>query len=400
MKKWIVLVVVLVFVVGGGVAAVVGLKNNNKKDGTIADIGGETSFVEEVSPCILAEEKLVLVEGEKSVNTNAETHDAINEIIQYESLDTNIATVDSYGNVFALKKGSTFVRNSFVLDNIEYSYDTRIIVLPNEISGTITLLDENKKETTSVVVGNKYILNYTTETSLEYFQISLFSTDGIQASGTYDKKDNGFCCEIYFLTQAVHTLGFKLALKADNLKKDYFTSTLTFDNTEKECQEPESSTPQEPVDDEPVDESNEPQTPTAPSEPAPVEPKPSEPTPSEPKPSEPTTPNEPQTPLEPAAPQEEVFEIFVGTNKNITIENSTITITNFTKPKDIALSFKPIHSTQKHTMRVEILSGDNLTIELETSLLGLTISATGTTTFRLFSTSNPALSQIFTIVVE
>lgn len=389
MKKWVVLVVVLVLVIGGGVAAVVGLKNKNKKDGTIADIGGEASFVEEVSPCILAEEKLVLVEGEKSVNTNAETYDATNEIIQYESLDTNIATVDSYGNVFALKKGSTFVRNSFVLDNVEYSYDTRIVVLPNEISGTITLLDENKKEAKSVVVGNKYILNYTTETSLEYFQISLFSTDGIQASGTYDKQDNGFCCEIYFLTRAVHTLGFKLTLKADNLKKDYFTSTLTFDNTEKECQEPESSTPQEPVD-EPVDESNEPQTPIVPSEPAPAEPKPSEPTP----------PSEPQTPLEPTVTQEEMFEIFVGTNKNIAIENSTITITNFTKPTDIALSFKPIHSTQKHTMRVEILSGDNLTIELETSLLGLTISATGTTTFRLFSTTNPALSQIFTIVVE
>lgn len=396
MKKWIVVIVLLVFVVGGGVAAVVGLKDKNSSNPT-ADTESEQTSQGVVIPYILAKEKLVLVEGEKSVNTNAAVYDTTNVNIQYESQNKNIATVDSLGNVFALKEGSTFVKNSFVLNNAEYSFDTKIVVLPKDISGTITLFDENGKEASNVVVGNKYVLNYTTETNLEYFQTSLFGTDDIQTNGIYDKKDNTLCCEVFFLTQAVHTLGFKLTLKADNLEKDYYTTTLTFDNREKQPQDLVSPTPQEPVEkpDDPVDEPDDPIPPSEPttSEPTPVEPAPSVPEQNDPKPSE------TQTPLEPAAPQE-VFEIFVGTNKNISVENSTITISNFTKAIEIALSFKPIHSTQKNTMSFEILSGDNLTIELETSILGLSISSIGTTTFRLFSTTDPALSQIFTIVVE
>lgn len=407
MKKWIVVIVLLVFVVGGGVAVFVGFKDKNSSNPT-ADTESKQTSQSAVIPYILAKEKLVLVEGEKSVNTNAVAYDTTNASIQYESLDTNIATVDSLGNVLPLKEGSTLVKNSFVLGNVEYSYDTQIVVLPKDISGTLTLFDENKKETTSVVVGNKYILNYTTETNLENFQTSLFGTDDIQTNGIYDKQGNGFCCEVFFLTQAVHTLGFKLTLKADNVEKDYFTTTLIVDNTEKGSEDEVEQTPQNPdspVDnpaDDPIDDTNDntedlgddpDDNPADDADDNTQNPE----TPAEPAPTTPTTPSEPD---QGEQVQEEMFEIIVGTNKNITIENSTITITNFTKPTDIALSFKPIHSTQKHTMRVEILSGDNLTIELETLLLGLTISATGTTTFRLFSTTNPALSQIFTIVVE
>lgn len=411
MKKWIVVIVLLVFVLGGGVAAFVGLKDKGSNNPT-ADTEIKTTVEEESSPCILAKEKFVLVEGEKSANTNAIVYDAENVSIDYLSLDTNIATVDSLGNVCALKEGSTVVKNSFVLDGVECSFfNTQIIVLPKEVSGTLTLLDENKKEATNVILGNKYYLNYTTTSNLKYYEIS-FDDKNIKVTQA-SKQDNTFCCEIYFEAKCCYELKLKLNLKADNIEKAYYSNTLTFDNSEKQ---------EDPVD-EPTQVPTEP-TPSTPSEPTPADPTPSTPqTPVEPTPATPSestdpTPAEPikPTPLTPTEKEESNTSpkqyFILGTAAGVsaqfvTIDNSTITYSNYLAKNKFSLSLtidklisEKFATNEKIIIRHEILSGNNANIIPSTSLLGFVNVTRGTLTFRLFIENDPSISQIFTLVVE
>ena len=398
MKKWIVVIVLLVFVVGGGVATFVGLKDKGSNNPS-ADTESKTNIEEEFSPCILAKEKLVLVEGEKSVNTNAIVYDAENVSIEYLSLDTSIATVDSLGNVCALKEGSTVVKNSFVLDGVESSFfNTQIIVLPKEVSGTLTLLDENNKEATNVILGNRYYLNYTATSNLKYYEIS-FDDKNIKVTQA-SKQDNTFCCEIYFEAKCCYELKLKLKLnlKADNIEKAYYSNTLTFDNSEKQ-EDPVDSTPQEKVD-EPTQVPTEPtpSTPTEPSDPTPSTPQtPVEPTPADPTPSTPAEKEESNT----SPKQYFILKATASSSAQfVTIDNSTITYSNYPTKKNFSLSLKIANSTEKHNLDHEILSGNNADIILSTNSLGFVITSSGTLTFRLFSKNNPSTSQIFTLVVE
>lgn len=426
MKKWIVLAVVLVLVVGGGVATILGLKGKDTDD-TSASTEVPTEETETVVPYILAKEKLVLTE-DGSANTNACAFNIENATIKYLSSDTNIAEVDSFGNVFAIKEGSTFVRNYFVLNNVEYSYKTNIIVLPKDIESTLVLLDEDNKESTEINVGEKYTLKLTTNVDLKYYDITLVASDGAKTTGTNEKQEKTFSCEIYFETQYVEMLGLKLTLNADCGTREYMTQTLSFLDTKEE-----QATQENPIKTESEDTNNDKssqteqetddQETTAETPTQDTDSNRSKDENNQEEVQEPTTStdddnksdnqenvednedeNNSETSLTPTqTPQQEklqAFSLSSGTNKNVEISDSVITISNFTKPTDIALSLKVNDTQNKHKLQLEILSGDNITFDLSTSMLGLAISSTGSTTFRLSSLTDPSIYQIFTIIVE
>ena len=80
--------------------------------------------------------------------------------------------------------------------------------------------------------------------------------------------------------------------------------------------------------------------------------------------------------------------------------DSTIRISGFTKEKLVALSFKVLDSSKKYSIRFEVLKGNNINVEIETSMIGLDILSKGILTMKLFALEEPSISQTFTIIVE
>lgn len=108
-----------------------------------------------------------------------------------------------------------------------------------------------------------------------------------------------------------------------------------------------------------------------------------------------------QTDDNPIEPAKRIFTLRPPSgSKNIKITDSTIRISGFTKEKLVALAFKIIDSTKKYSIRFEILEGNNINVEIETSMIGLEILSKGTLKLRLYTLEDPSLSQTFTIIVE
>ena len=64
-----------------------------------------------------------------------------------------------------------------------------------------------------------------------------------------------------------------------------------------------------------------------------------------------------------------------------------------------SLAFK-MNTTKKYSVKCEILEGNNINVEIETSMIGLEILSKGTLKFRLYTLEDPSISQTFTIIVE
>lgn len=401
MKKFIILAIVLVFVFGGGIGIYIGFTKQNK-DNFNAESENKSKeiekFVEVEDPFVLAKEKLTLVLCDKTANVCASVYNADNTNLKFSEFDNNIIEIDSLGNVKPLQVGETSIKSFVEIGDKEYSYTTKVVVLPLEIEAEINLVDENENSVTNPLLGEKYTLKLTS-VNLKFYDLNLIASDHVKVSN--DKTlDNCRSCDVYFESKAEHSLQFKLVLDADNVKHTFFLDKLVVDNSEKvpDVSKDDDSKPSDP------DKPTEPDTPDEPID------NPDDPidNPDYPvdDPSEDASSDDDNDPIEdkpvddkPDIPVKKVFTLS-SSAKDIEITDSTIRISGFTKEKLVALAFKIIDSTKKYSIRFEILEGNNINVEIETSMIGLEILSKGTLKLRLYTLEDPSLSQTFTIIVE
>ena len=413
MKKFIILAIVLVFVFGGGIGIYFGFTKQNKDN---ISAGSENKskeieeFVEVEDPFVLAKEKLTLVLCDKTANVCASVHNADNTNLKFSAFDNNIIEIDSLGNVKPLQVGETSIKSFVEIGDKEYSYTTKVVVLPLEIEAEINLVDENENSVTNPLLGEKYRLKLTS-VNLKFYDLSLIASDYVKVSNE-KTSDNCRSCDVYFESKAEHSLQFKLVLDADNMKHTFFLDKLVVDNSEKvpDVSKDDDSKPSDP------DESTNPDIPNDPEDnhvdPAdnPSDNSPSDNNPSDNNPTEdnstednPTddhpTENNP-TEDDPIEPAKRIFTLTPpSTSNNIKITDSTIRISGFTEEMLTSLAFK-MNTTKKYSVKCEILEGNNINVEIETSMIGLEILSKGTLKFRLYTLEDPSLSQTFTIIVE
>lgn len=408
MKKFIILAIVLVFVFGGGIGIYFGFTKQNKDN---ISAGSENKskeieeFVEVEDPFVLAKEKLTLVLCDKTANVCASVHNADNTNLKFSAFDNNIIEIDSLGNVKPLQVGETSIKSFVEIGDKEYSYTTKVVVLPLEIEAEINLVDENENSVTNPLLGEKYTLKLTS-VNLKFYDLSLIASDYVKVSNE-KTSDNCRSCDVYFESKAEHSLQFKLVLDADNMKHTFFLDKLVVDNSEKapDVSKDDDSKPSDP------DESTNPDIPNDPEDNH-VDPadNPSDNNPSDNNPTEdnstednPTddhpTENNP-TEDDPIEPAKRIFTLTPpSTSNNIKITDSTIRISGFTEEMLTSLAFK-MNTTKKYSVKCEILEGNNINVEIETSMIGLEILSKGTLKFRLYTLEDPSLSQTFTIIVE
>lgn len=413
MKKFIILAIVLVFVFGGGIGIYFGFIKQNKDN---ISAGSENKskeieeFVEVEDPFVLAKEKLTLVLCDKTANVCASVHNADNTNLKFSAFDNNIIEIDSLGNVKPLQVGETSIKSFVEIGDKEYSFTTKVVVLPLKIEAEINLVDENENSVTNPLLGEKYTLKLTS-VNLKFYDLSLIASDYVKVSNE-KTSDNCRSCDVYFESKAEHSLQFKLVLNADNMKHTFFLDKLVVDNSEKasDVSKDDDSKPSDP------DESTNPDIPNDPEDnhvdPAdnPSDNSPSDNNPSDNNPTEdnstednPTddhpTENNP-TEDDPIEPAKRIFTLTPpSTSNNIKITDSTIRISGFTEEMLTSLSFK-MNATKKYSVKCEILEGNNINVEIETSMIGLEILSKGTLKFRLYTLEDPSLSQTFTIIVE
>lgn len=403
MKKFIILAIVLVFVFGGGIGIYIGFTKQNK-DNLNAESENKSKeiekFVEVEDPFVLAKEKLTLVLCDKTANVCASVYNADNTNLKFSEFDNNIIEIDSLGNVKPLQVGETSIKSFVEIGDKEYSYTTKVVVLPLEIEAEINLVDKNENSVTNPLLGEKYILKLTS-VNLKFYDLSLIASDHVKVSN--DKTlDNCRSCDVYFESKTEHSLQFKLVLNADNMKHTLLLDKLVVDNSEKvpDVSKDDDSKPSDP--DEPTnpDIPNDPKDNHVdpadnPSDNNPIDDNPTDDNPTEDNPTEdnPTDDN----PIEPA---KRIFTLRPPSNsKNIKITDSTIRISGFTEEILTSLSFK-MNATKKYSVKYEILEGNNINVEIETSMIGLEILSKGTLKLRLYTLEDPSLSQTFTIIVE
>lgn len=401
MKKFIILAIVLVFVFGGGIGIYIGFTKRNKdnlnaeSENTSKEI---EKFVEIEEPFVLAKEKLTLVLCDKTANVCASVYNADNANLKFSEFDNKIIEIDPLGNVKPLQVGETNIKSFVEIGDKEYSYTTKVVVLPLDVKAEITLVDENENSVTNPLLGEKYTLKLT-GVNLKFYDLNLIASDHVKVSN--DKTlDNCRSCDVYFESKAEHSLQFKLVLNADNMKHTLFLDKLVVDNSEKvpdvskdddlkpsDPDKPtEPDTPDEPIDnpDDPIDNPDDPVDDPSDDDPSDDDNDPTEDKPVDDKPD---------------IPVKKVFNLS-SSAKDIEITDSTIRISGFTKEKLVALAFKIIDSTKKYSIRFEILEGNNIDVEIETSMIGLDILSKGTLKLRLYTLEDPSLSQTFTIIVE
>lgn len=413
MKKFIILAIVLVFVFGGGIGIYFGFTKQNKDN---ISAGSENKskeieeFVEVEDPFVLAKEKLTLVLCDKTANVCASVHNADNTNLEFSAFDNNIIEIDSLGNVKPLQVGETSIKSFVEIGDKEYSYTTKVVVLPLEIEAEINLVDENENSVTNPLLGEKYTLKLTS-VNLKFYDLSLIASDYVKVSNE-KTSDNCRSCDVYFESKAEHSLQFKLVLDADNMKHTFFLDKLVVDNSEKapDVSKDDDSKPSDP--DEPTNpdipndpEDNHVDPADNPSDNSPSDNNPSDNNPTEDNSTEdnPTddhpTENNP-TEDDPIEPAKRIFTLTPpSTSNNIKITDSTIRISGFTEEMLTSLAFK-MNTTKKYSVKCEILEGNNINVEIETSMIGLEILSKGTLKLRLYTLEDPSLSQTFTIIVE
>lgn len=403
MKKFIILAIVLVFVFGGGIGIYFGFTKQNKDN---LNAGSENKskeierFVEVEDPFVLAKEKLTLVLCDKTANVCASVYNADNTNLKFSAFDNNIIEIDSLGNVKPLQVGETSIKSFVEIGDKEYSYTTKVVVLPLEIEAEINLVDKNENSVTNPLLGEKYTLKLTS-VNLKFYDLSLIASDHVKVSN--DKTlDNCRSCDVYFESKTEHSLQFKLVLNADNMKHTLLLDKLVVDNSEKvpDVSKDDDSKPSDP---------DEPTNPDIPNDPKdnhvdptdnqsdnnPIDDNPTEDNPTDDNPTD-DHPVE-DNPIEPA---KRIFTLRPPSgSKNIKITDSTIRISGFTEEMLTSLSFK-MNATKKYSVKCEILEGNNINVEIETSMIGLEILSKGTLKLRLYTLEDPSLSQTFTIIVE
>lgn len=403
MKKFIILAIVLVFVFGGGIGIYIGFTKQNKDNLNAESENvnkGIEQFVEVEDPFVLAKEKLTLVLCDKTANVCASVYNADNTNLKFSEFDNNIIEIDSLGNVKPLQVGETSIKSFVEIGDKEYSYTTKVVVLPLEIEAEINLVDKNENSVTNPLLGEKYILKLTS-VNLKFYDLSLIASDHVKVSN--DKTlDNCRSCDVYFESKTEHSLQFKLVLNADNMKHTLFLDKLIVDNSEKvpDVSKDDDSKPSDP---------DEPTNPDIPNDPKdnhvdptdnqsdnnPIDDNPTEDNPTDDNPTD-DHPVE-DNPIEPA---KRIFTLRPPSgSKNIKITDSTIRISGFTEEMLTSLSFK-MNATKKYSVKCEILEGNNINVEIETSMIGLEILSKGTLKLRLYTLEDPSLSQTFTIIVE
>lgn len=408
MKKFIILAIVLVFVFGGGIGIYFGFTKQNKDN---ISAGSENKskeiekFVEVEDPFVLAKEKLTLVLCDKTANVCASVHNADNTNLKFSAFDNNIIEIDSLGNVKPLQVGETSIKSFIEIGDKEYSYTTKVVVLPLEIEAEINLVDENKNSVTNPLLGEKYTLKLTS-VNLKFYDLSLIASDYVKVSNE-KTSDNCRSCDVYFESKAEHSLQFKLVLDADNMKHTLLLDKLVVDNSEKvpDVSKDDDSKPSDP---------DEPTNPDIPNDPEDnyVDPadNPSDNSPSDNNPTEDNSTEDNSTDDNPTddnstdddtiEPAKRIFTLTPpSTSNNIKITDSTIRISGFTEEMLTSLAFK-MNTTKKYSVKCEILEGNNINVEIETSMIGLEILSKGTLKLRLYTLEDPSLSQTFTIIVE
>lgn len=403
MKKFIILAIVLVFVLGGGIGIYIGFTKQNK-DNISAESENKSKEIEKVveveDPFVLAKEKLTLVLCDKTANVCARVYNADNTNLKFSEFDNNIIEIDSLGNVKPLQVGETSIKSFVEIGDKEYSYTTKVVVLPLEIEAEINLVDKNENSVTNPLLGEKYTLKLTS-VNLKFYDLSLIASDHVKVSN--DKTlDNCRSCDVYFESKAEHSLQFKLVLDADNMKHTLLLDKLVVDNSEKvpDVSKDDDSKPSDP---------DEPTNPDIPNDPKdnhvdptdnqsdnnPIDDNPTEDNPTDDNPTD-------DHPIEdnPIEPAKRIFTLRPPSgSKNIKITDSTIRISGFTEEMLTSLSFK-MNATKKYSVKFEILEGNNINVEIETSMIGLDILSKGTLKLRLYTLEDPSLSQTFTIIVE
>ena len=443
MKKFIILAIVLVFVFGGGIGIYIGFTKQNK-DNLNAESENKSKeiekFVEVEDPFVLAKEKLTLVLCDKTANVCASVYNADNTNLKFSEFDNNIIEIDSLGNVKPLQVGETSIKSFVEIGDKEYSYTTKVVVLPLEIEAEINLVDKNENSVTNPLLGEKYTLKLTS-VNLKFYDLNLIASDHVKVSN--DKTlDNCRSCDVYFESKAEHSLQFKLVLDADNMKHTLLLDKLVVDNSEKvpDVSKDDDSKPSDPdeptnpdIPNDPEDNHVDPadnQSDNNPIDDNPTEDNPTEDNPTDDNPTDdnstdnnptddnstdnnPTddnsTDNNPTddkstddhpTEDDPIEPAKRIFTLRPPSNsKNIKITDSTIRISGFTEEMLTSLSFKT-NATKKYSVKYEILEGNNINVEIETSMIGLEILSKGTLKLRLYTLEDPSLSQTFTIIVE
>lgn len=428
MKKFIILAIVLVFVFGGGIGIYFGFTKQNKDN---LNAGSENKskeieeFVEVEDPFVLAKEKLTLVLCDKTANVCASVHNADNTNLEFSAFDNNIIEIDSLGNVKPLQVGETSIKSFVEIGDKEYSYTTKVVVLPLEIEAEINLVDENENSVTNPLLGEKYTLKLTS-VNLKFYDLSLIASDYVKVSNE-KTSDNCRSCDVYFESKAEHSLQFKLVLDADNMKHTFFLDKLVVDNSEKapdvskdddsKPSDPDEPTnpdiPNDPEDnhvdpaDNPSDNSPTENNPTEDNstednstEDNPTDDKSTDDTSTDNKPTDDKSTDDHPTDDDPIEPAKRIFTLTPpSSSNNIKITDSTIRISGFTEEMLTSLAFK-MNTTKKYSVKCEILEGNNINVEIETSMIGLEILSKGTLKLRLYTLEDPSLSQTFTIIVE
>ena len=428
MKKFIILAIVLVFVFGGGIGIYFGFTKQNKDN---LNAGSENKskeieeFVEVEDPFVLAKEKLTLVLCDKTANVCASVHNADNTNLKFSAFDNNIIEIDSLGNVKPLQVGETSIKSFVEIGDKEYSYTTKVVVLPLEIEAEINLVDENENTVTNPLLGEKYTLKLTS-VNLKFYDLSLIASDYVKVS---NEKTSGNCrsYDVYFESKAEHSLQFELVLNADNMKHTLLLDKLVVDNSEKvpdvsKDDDSKPSDPDKPTDpdipndpeDNHVDPADNPSD-NNPSGNNPIEDNstednltednstddnPTDDTSTDNKPTDDKSTDDHPTDDDPIEPAKRIFTLTPpSTSNNIKITDSTIRISGFTEEMLTSLAFK-MNTTKKYSVKCEILEGNNINVEIETSMIGLEILSKGTLKLRLYTLEDPSLSQTFTIIVE
>lgn len=408
MKKFIILAIILVFVFGGGIGIYIGFTKQNK-DNLNAESENDSKeiekFVEVEDPFVLAKEKLTLVLCDKTANVCASVYNADNTNLKFSEFDNKIIEVDPLGNVKPLQVGETNIKSFVEIGDKEYSYTTKVVVLPLEIEAEINLVDENENSVINPLLGEKYTLKLTS-VNLKFYDLSLIASDHVKVSN--DKtSDNCRSCDVYFESKAEHSLQFKLVLDADNMKHTLLLDKLIVDNSEKvpDVSKDDDSKPSDP---------DEPTNPDIPNDPEdnhvdpadnqsdnnPTDDNPTDDNSTDNKPTDDKSTDNHPTEDDPIEPAKRIFTLRPpSSSKNIKITDSTIRISGFTEEMLTSLSFK-MNASKKYSVKCEILEGNNINVEIETSMIGLEILSKGTLKLRLYTLEDPSLSQTFTIVVE
>lgn len=418
MKKFIILAIVLVFVFGGGIGIYIGFTKQNK-DNLNAESENKSKeiekFVEVEDPFVLAKEKLTLVLCDKTANVCASVYNADNTNLKFSEFDNNIIEIDSLGNVKPLQVGETSIKSFVEIGDKEYSYTTKVVVLPLEIEAEINLVDKNENSVTNPLLGEKYTLKLTS-VNLKFYDLSLIASDHVKVSN--DKTlDNCRSCDVYFESKTEHSLQFKLVLNADNMKHTLLLDKLVVDNSEKvpDVSKDDDSKPSDPdeptnpdIPNDPKDNHVDPadnqsdnnQTDDNPAEDNPTDDNPTDDNSTDNNPTDDKSIDDHPTEDDPIEPAKRIFTLRPpSSSKNIKITDSTIRISGFTEEMLTSLSFK-MNATKKYSVKCEILEGNNINVEIETSMIGLEILSKGTLKLRLYTLEDPSLSQTFTIIVE